>query len=363
MAFTISDDAIMTALAGVTDPETGTDIVSAGIVNGLQNGKGEVSFLLVVDPKRGPSLEALRQQAEQAVLKLGVHKVTAVLTAERDALDKPVTSKSGPSALREQPAIKKIIAVASGKGGVGKSTVAVNLALALRRTGLSTGLLDADIYGPSLPRMLGVRDQKPAVGGNKKLIPVSTYGLKVMSMGFMVDETAPVIWRGPMIQSAIRQFLEDVDWSDHGNPLDVLVVDMPPGTGDAQLTLVQKVPLAGAIIVSTPQDIALIDARKGLEMFRQTNVPILGIIENMSYFNCPHCGGVSEIFGHGGARHEAEKSNVPFLGEIPLQAMIRTLSDAGTPVVASRPDGPEAKPYLDIGDIIANALHPKVAAA
>lgn len=375
MAFTISDTEIMAALSRVKDPVTGLDIVSSEMVTGLQTERGEVTFLLVIDPKRGAEMEPLRQAAESAVMGLpGIRKVTAILTAERASANQnqstaehgPVIGgigggKRAPQQLREMPAVRHIIAVASGKGGVGKSTVSVNLALSLRRMGYSVGLMDADIYGPSIPRMLNLKE-KPVVGDNKKLIPVSTYGIKVMSMGFMVDEAAPMIWRGPMIQSAVRQFLEDVDWSDNGAPLDVLVVDMPPGTGDAQLTLVQKVPLSGAVIVSTPQDIALIDARKGLAMFQRTDVPILGIVENMSYFCCPQCGSRSEIFGHGGARAEAEKLGVPFLGEIPLHPLIRSLSDAGTPVVVERPDSHEAKPYVEMAAMIAEVLKRKVAA-
>lgn len=379
MAFTISDTEIMAALSRVKDPVTGQDIVSSEMVNGLQTERGEVTFLLVIDPKRGAEMEPLRQAAESAVMGLpGIRKVTAILTAERESANQnnnapehgPVIGgigggKRAPQQLREMPAVRHIIAVASGKGGVGKSTVSVNLALSLRRMGFSVGLMDADIYGPSIPRMLNLKE-KPVVGENKKLIPISTYGIKVMSMGFMVEEAAPMIWRGPMIQSAVRQFLEDVDWADSsvpgGAPLDVLVVDMPPGTGDAQLTLVQKVPLSGAVIVSTPQDIALIDARKGLAMFQRTDVPILGIVENMSYFCCPQCGSRSEIFGHGGARAEAEKLNVPFLGEIPLHPLIRSLSDAGTPVVVERPDSHEAKPYIEMAAKVAEVLKRKVAA-
>lgn len=367
MAFTISDTEIMQVLSQVKDPVQGKDIVTLEMVSGLQIEKGEVTFLLVVDPKRGAELEPLRQAAESALMGLpGIRKVTAILTAEREGANQndgpSLSTKRRPSQLREMPAVRHIIAVASGKGGVGKSTVAVNLALSLRRLGYSTGLMDADIYGPSIPRMLKIRDQKPVVGPNKKLIPISTYGIKVMSMGLMVDEAAPMIWRGPMVQSAVRQFLEDVDWSDNGAPLDVLVVDMPPGTGDAQLTLVQKVPLSGAVIVSTPQDIALIDARKGLAMFQRTNVPVLGIVENMSYFCCPQCGSRSEIFGHGGARAEAQKLDVPFLGEIPLHPLIRSLSDAGTPVVVERPDSHEAKPYLEMASKVAEVLKQKAAA-
>lgn len=371
MAFTISDTEVMQVLSQVKDPVQGKDIVTLGMVSGLQIEKGEVTFLLVIDPKRGGELEPLRQAAESALMGLpGIRKVTAILTAEREGANQNVSpaslAKRGPAPLREMPAVRHIIAVASGKGGVGKSTVAVNLALSLRRLGYSTGLMDADIYGPSIPRMLKIRDQKPVVGPNKKLIPISTYGIKVMSMGLMVEEAAPMIWRGPMIQSAVRQFLEDVDWSDSsvagGAPLDVLVVDMPPGTGDAQLTLVQKVPLSGAVIVSTPQDIALIDARKGLAMFQRTGVPVLGIVENMSYFCCPQCGSRSEIFGHGGARAEAEKLGVPFLGEIPLHPLIRSLSDAGTPVVVERPDSHEAKPYIEMALMVAEVLKQKAAA-
>lgn len=368
MSFTISDSDIMAVLARVKDPVRQQDIVTLGMVSGLQVEQGNVTFLLVVDPKNGAALEPLRQAAESAVMGLpGVRKVTAILTAERALANEnaPASKRPAPQTLREMPAVRHIIAVASGKGGVGKSTVAVNLALALRRMGLSVGLMDADIYGPSMPRMLNIHE-KPVVGENKKLIPISTYGIKVMSMGFMVDEAAPMIWRGPMIQSAVRQFLEDVDWADTSSgrrtDLDVLVVDMPPGTGDAQLTLVQKVPLTGAIIVSTPQDIALIDARKGLAMFQKTNVPILGIIENMSYYCCPQCGSRSEIFGHGGARAEAEKMNVPFLGEIQLHPVIRSLSDAGTPVVVERPDSHEARPYIDIAAQLAGLLREKLAA-
>ncbi len=370
MFFTISKEAILNALRRVNDPARGTDIVSLNMVGGIHISRGEVSFTINIDPSMGPAMEDLRQHAESAVMGVsGVRKVTAVLTAEREAAnDAPASvsasasAKRAPSPLREMPAVRHIIAVASGKGGVGKSTVAVNLALALRRQGLSVGIMDADIYGPSMPRMLGLKDAKPELGADKKLIPLSTYGIKVMSMGFLVEEDKPMIWRGPMVQSAVRQFLEDVNWSDNGAMLDVLVVDMPPGTGDAQLTLAQKVPLSGAVIVSTPQDIALIDARRGLEMFHKTNVPVLGIVENMSYFCCPQCGGRSEIFGHGGARAEAEKMGVPFLGEIPLHAMIRSLSDAGTPVVATRPDSHEARPYLDMAALIGTRLRLKAAA-
>jgi ATP-binding protein involved in chromosome partitioning len=241
------------------------------------------------------------------------------------------------------PGVKHIIAVASGKGGVGKSTTAVNLALGLQANGLKVGILDADIYGPSQPRLLGVKGRPQELEG-RRLKPMEGHGIKVMSMGFLVDEDTPMIWRGPMVISALTQMLREVDWGT----LDVLVVDMPPGTGDAQLTMAQQVPLAGAVIVSTPQDLALIDARKGINMFRRVNVPILGIIENMSYFLCPSCGTRSDIFGHGGARDEAERLGAPFLGEVPLHMEIRETSDSGNPVVAADPDGPYAAIFKEI---------------
>jgi ATP-binding protein involved in chromosome partitioning len=248
--------------------------------------------------------------------------------------------------------VKHIVAVASGKGGVGKSTTAVNLALGLVALGHKVGLLDADIYGPSMPRMLKVTEKPTPKDGGRILSPIVRHGLKTMSIGYLVAEDTPMIWRGPMVQSALEQMLRDVDWG----PLDVMIVDMPPGTGDAQLTMAQKVKLAGAVIVSTPQDIALIDARKGLNMFRKTAVPVLGIVENMSFFVCPHCGERSEIFGHGGARHEAEKLGVPFLGEVPLHLDIRTHSDDGNPIVAAKPDGEHARIYRDIAQRVWSAL-------
>ncbi len=243
------------------------------------------------------------------------------------------------------PGVGAIIAVASGKGGVGKSTVAVNLALGLAALGLKVGILDADIYGPSMPRLLGLRGRPEALGG-RVLKPLERFGLKVMSIGFLVEEETPMIWRGPMVQSALVQMLREVAWGE----LDVLVVDMPPGTGDAQLTMAQQVPLAGAVIVSTPQDLALIDARKGLAMFQRVDVPVLGIVENMSYFVCPHCGERTDIFGHGGAEHEAARIGVPFLGAVPLHMRIRELSDAGTPVAAAEPQGEHAAAFRRIAE-------------
>lgn len=354
----VSEDAVLAALRGVRDPDLGRDVVSLGMVSGLIVKDGNIAFSLEVAPERGPELEPLRKAAEQAVLTLdGVTSVTAVLTAHRSGgptqprPSEPPRSRQrqkpqGPMPNRpEIPGIKSIVAVASGKGGVGKSTVAVNLALALRAQGLAVGLMDADVYGPSLPRMMAISG-KPTSADGKTLIPMENHGIKCMSIGFLVAEDTPTIWRGPMVMSALEQMLRDVLWGE----LDVLVVDMPPGTGDAQLTMAQRVPLSGAVIVSTPQDIALLDARKGLNMFRRVDVPVLGIVENMSYFLCPHCGERSEIFGHGGARQEAERLGVPFLGEVPLHLSIRETSDAGAPIVASRPDGPQADAFKAIAD-------------
>ncbi|WP_435641056.1 Mrp/NBP35 family ATP-binding protein [Micavibrio aeruginosavorus] len=352
----IPENEILNALRSVIDPATGLDLVGANRISGLQVRGGDVLFLILIDPVQAGAMEAVRMQAEKTVAAIaGVKKVTAVLTAEREG---PAPSmKKGPAPLREKLPIKHIIAVASGKGGVGKSTVAVNLAVALAMDGLKVGLMDADIYGPSVPMMLGLQNApRPVVDADtKKLIPHVAHGVKAMSMGMLVDASSPMIWRGPMIQSAIRQFLEDVDWAGSDDELDVLVVDMPPGTGDAQLTLAQKVPLSGAVIVSTPQDIALIDARKGIAMFEKVGVKVLGLVENMSYFCCPGCNTRTDIFGHGGARAEAAKMNVPLLAEIPLQAEIRMLSDAGTPVVSARPDLAEAQSYRALArDVMAS---------
>ena len=353
----VPENEILDALRGVIDPVAGADIVTLGRVSGLQVRGGDVLFLIQVDAAQAAQMEPLRVRAEQAVASVtGVKKVTAVLTAERDGPAAP--GKKGPVPLRDKVPAKHIIAVASGKGGVGKSTVAVNLAVALGMDGLRVGLMDADIYGPSVPMMLGLQNApRPVMNADtKKLTPLRAHGIKAMSIGLLVDAASPMIWRGPMVQSAIRQLLEDVDWADDGHDLDVLVVDMPPGTGDAQLTLAQKVPLSGAVIVSTPQDIALIDARKGIAMFQKTDVPVLGLVENMSYFCCPGCNTRTNIFGHGGAAAEAEKIGVPLLAEIPLQADIRMLSDAGTPVVCTAPAMAEAQTYRTLARSVVELL-------
>lgn len=300
------------------------------IVSGLQiTDDGEVLFCVEIDAAAGPEMEEVRQRAEAAVREIkGVKTARAILTSKRPAAPEP----PDPHGMTKNPPlvlpIKKIIAVASGKGGVGKSTVAFNLACALARGGEKTGLLDADIYGPSVPILAGIKGKKPEQK-NEKIIPLEAHDLKLMSIGFLTDNDQAMIWRGPMVQSAMYQMLRDVSWGTEKDPLDILIIDMPPGTGDAQLTLAQKVPVDGAVIVSTPQDLALIDARKAVQMFEKTNVPVLGLIENMSAYVCPNCGHEDHIFGHGGAKAEAEKLGIPFLGEIPLNRDIRAKADRG----------------------------------
>jgi ATP-binding protein involved in chromosome partitioning len=363
----ISKDAVLTRLREIRGPDDDRDIVSRGMVSDVLVGNGRVMFSITVPAERAANYEAVRAAADAAVREVpGVDDATVVLTAEKrgstSAQPSPAAggerpplgprpahggpqraAPSGPSKAGV-PGVDAIIAVASGKGGVGKSTVAVNLALALKANGLSVGILDADIYGPSLPRLLNLKDRRPEVMSGRILRPLDAYGVKAMSIGFLVEEETPMIWRGPMVVSALSQMLREVDWQ----PLDVLVVDMPPGTGDAQLTMAQQVPLAGAVVVSTPQDLALVDARKGLNMFRRVDVPVLGIVENMSYFICPHCGERSDIFGHGGAADEAKRLGTPFLGEVPLDIDIRINSDAGTPVVIADPDGVHAGIFREI---------------
>jgi ATP-binding protein involved in chromosome partitioning len=346
----VTEPQVLAALRAVRDPKKGGDIVSLGMVSGLAVREGHVAFALEVEPARAAELEPLRKAAEQVVDALpGVLSVSAVLTAQKPpppAARQAHGHAHGPGAGGAPakplvPGVKTIVAVASGKGGVGKSTTAVNLALALAANDLKVGILDADIYGPSMPRMLGISG-KPNSRDGKVLEPMARFGVKCMSMGFLVAEDTPMIWRGPMVMSALQQMLRDVAWGE----LDILVVDLPPGTGDAQLTMAQQVPLSGAVIVSTPQDIALLDARKGLNMFRKVDVPVLGIIENMSYFSCPNCGHRSEIFSHGGAHREAERLGVEFLGEMPLDIAIRETSDEGHPIVVAQPDSELAQIYL-----------------
>jgi ATP-binding protein involved in chromosome partitioning len=354
----VTKEQVLTALAAVAAPN-GSGLAEARVLSDIVVSDGKVFFSITVDAASVKAWEPVRKRAEDAVKAVpGVQSALVALTAEKAGGAKPAPG-GRPAAAPQQrphahpadkaqpgiPGVDAIIAVASGKGGVGKSTTAVNLALGLRDLGLKVGVLDADIYGPSIPKLFAIKEKPQTIGGNR-LKPIDRYGLSVMSIGFLVDEDTPMIWRGPMVISAITQMLREVEWGK----LDVLVVDMPPGTGDAQLTMAQQVPLKGAVIVSTPQDLALIDARRGVAMFRRVNVPVLGVVENMSYFLCPECGTRSDIFGHGGARHEAERQGVAFLGEVPLHMTIREKSDAGLPVVATEPDGPHAKIYREIAE-------------
>jgi ATP-binding protein involved in chromosome partitioning len=339
----------------------GGDLASSGKLSDIVVTNGKVFLSITVDAAAVKAWEPVRNAAEEAVRGIpGISSVLIALTAERSgaqaqaAPPRPAAQAQSARTVPGVPGIDAVIAVASGKGGVGKSTTAVNLALGLRDLGMTVGVLDADIYGPSMPRLLAIKGRPEMLGG-RMLRPMESYGMKAMSIGFLIEEETPMIWRGPMVMSAITQMLREVDWGK----LDILVVDMPPGTGDAQLTLAQQVPLAGAVIVSTPQDLALIDARRGIAMFRKVDVPVLGVVENMSYFLCPHCGERTEIFTHGGARKEAERLGVPFLGEVPLVVDIRETSDAGLPIVATRPDSPHAKIYRDIAARVRSGLEKK----
>lgn len=376
----VTQQQVLDSLAKIKSPR-GVALTHANVLSAISASGGKVFFSINVDAAEARAWESVRAEAEAAVRAIpGVTTVMVALTAERKAgaappppptpsrgtpgvqpvhAHKPPQGGGSPTARQSEiPGVAAVIAVASGKGGVGKSTTALNLALGLRDLGLRVGLLDADIYGPSVPRLTGLHE-KPELDGERKMIPLKRFGLAIMSIGFLVEEETAMIWRGPMVMSAVTQMLRDVAWGT----LDVLVVDMPPGTGDAQLTLAQNVPLKGAVIVSTPQDLSLIDARRGLAMFKKVNVPVLGIVENMSYFQCPHCGTKSDIFGHGGARHEAEKLGVPFLGEIPLHMVIRATSDAGNPVVDSEPEGPHAAIYRAIAGQVRDQLKGVIAAA
>ncbi|MGV3548219.1 iron-sulfur cluster carrier protein ApbC [Rhizobium sp.] len=364
---------VLERLKSVRGPDMEGNIVDLGMVSDVFISDGKAYFSITVPAERAKELEPLRQAAERVVRDMpGMKGAFAALTADKrggaaQAPSRPVPQQSGshghaghshaghahaghthaapPPRKPGIPGVKHIVAVASGKGGVGKSTTAVNIALGLKSLGLSVGILDADVYGPSIPRLMGITGRPQQLEG-KLIKPMENYGLRNMSMGYLVDEGTAMIWRGPMIQSALLQMLREVAWGD----LDILIVDMPPGTGDAQLTMAQQVPLSGAVIVSTPQDLALIDARKGIAMFQKVEVPLLGLVENMSHFVCPSCGTSHDIFGHGGARAEAEKISVPFLGEVPLAMTIRETSDAGTPVTVSAPDGPHARVYREIAE-------------
>ena len=371
-----SRDQVLAALAKVSGPDGRTPLTQSDAISGLTIREDSKVFVaILVDPEKAGAMEPMRASAEAAIKAIpGITGAVVTLTAEsaRVAAGAPPQPHShgpqrggqgapGRAATRGAPiaGVKRIVAVASGKGGVGKSTVACNLAVALAQIGWKVGVLDADLYGPSMPKLFGL-SEKPGLGPDgQKLLPLEAYGVKVISIGLLIDEAAPVIWRGPMVMSALNQLLREVVWGE----LDVLIVDMPPGTGDTQLTMAQNVPLTGSVIVSTPQDLALIDARRGVAMFKQVQVPLLGVVENMSYFVCPHCGTRSEIFAHGGARHEAERLGTPFLGEIPLDMAVREHSDSGRPVVATMPGSPQAKAYLDIAARVMESLDAGAATA
>jgi ATP-binding protein involved in chromosome partitioning len=350
----VTKDDVLAALGKVSAPD-GSALPKTGTLSEIVANDGKVFFSISVDAAAVKAWEPVRKLAEETVKSIpGVQSAMVALTAERKSGGAPPSRQAAAGAAGQRaraghgepagvPGVTSIIAVASGKGGVGKSTTAVNLALGLRDLGMKVGVLDADIYGPSLPKLLAIREKPQTIGGTR-LKPIERHGLTVMSIGFLIEEETPMIWRGPMVMSALTQMLREVEWG----ALDVMVVDMPPGTGDAQLTMAQQVPLKGAVIVSTPQDLALIDARRGIAMFRRVNVPVLGIVENMSTFICPKCGTRSDIFGHGGARHEAERLGVPFLGEVPLEMSIRETSDAGLPIVATQPDSSHAAAYRAI---------------
>jgi ATP-binding protein involved in chromosome partitioning len=359
----VSRDEVMAALAAVPGPDGRTPLPESGAVSGVTVRESKVFVAIAIDPARAKVMEPMRARAEAAIRAVpGVAGAVVTLTAESartiaggaPAHGRPTDAQPRRHGRSSEPlpGVKHVIAVASGKGGVGKSTVACNLAVGLAKLGLAVGVLDADLFGPSMPKLFGISAKPALAADGQRLIPLEACGVKVMSIGFLIEEGAPVIWRGPMVMSALNQLLREVAWGD----LDVLVVDMPPGTGDTQLTMAQNVPLAGAVIVSTPQDLALIDARRGIAMFGQVKVPLIGVVENMSYFVCPHCGERTDVFSHGGARAEAEKLGVPFLGEVPLDAAIRLHSDDGRPVVASMPESPQANALIEIARRVAETL-------
>jgi ATP-binding protein involved in chromosome partitioning len=345
MSSPVDRDAVLAALSTIQDPDLHRDIVSLGFVQNLTIEGGSVSFSIVLTTPACPVKDQLEAQAREAVAALpGVSAVEIEMTAR--VPQSPVSMT-----MDVLPGVRHAIAVASGKGGVGKSTVAVNLAAALANTGASVGLLDADVYGPSIPIMLGMRSARPTVRDGK-LVPIERFGMKMMSVGFIAGEETPVIWRGPLVGKLVQQFLADVDWGE----LDYLIVDLPPGTGDAQLTLTQVAPLAGAVIVTTPQDVALEDVNRGVRMFEKVNVPVLGIVENMAYFVCTECGSRHEIFAHGGGAEAAKRFEVPFLGEIPLEPAIREGGDTGVPIVVAAPEGPQATAFNAVAGEMARQL-------
>ncbi|MEM8849642.1 MAG: Mrp/NBP35 family ATP-binding protein [Pseudomonadota bacterium] len=337
-------EAALAALKEITVP-SGEDIVAAGLVRALNVGDGAARFVMEIAPAQADAMEPIRAKAEAALAALpGIDKANVMLTAHTDKAPPELKpTRAAPQGPQAVPGVARIVAVASGKGGVGKSTLSANLAVALAAEGRRVGLLDSDVYGPSQPRMLGVSGRPQSPDG-KTILPLRNHGVTMMSMGLMTNEDQAVVWRGPMLMGALQQMMNQVQWGT----LDILLVDLPPGTGDVQMTLSQKFALDGAIVVSTPQDVALIDTRKGIDMFKQMNIPILGLVENMSYHVCSNCGHEEHIFGHGGVAAEAAKLGVPLLAEIPLHLSIRVAADGGAPLVASKPRSPLADAYRQL---------------
>ncbi len=360
MSNSIDKTQVLKALSGICFPGFSRDIVSLGVVRRVDVEADRVRVELNPPPSADAKLQDLEQAIRAALSGLGAGDVLVDRISDgggaaalRMASGRPSTAAAGGVGSGLIPEVRHTVAVASGKGGVGKSTVAVNLAVAMAKQGARVGLLDADIYGPSIPLMLGISDP-PRLTEDRKILPFEKYGIRAMSLGFLIDPDSAVIWRGPMVMKALEQLLRDVIWG----PLDVLVVDMPPGTGDAQLTLSQRVKLAGAVIVTTPQPVALADAIKGVSMFRKVDVPVLGLVENMSYFDCPHCSSRTEIFAHGGGRAQAERLGVPCLGEVPLDSGVRRGGDEGDPIVHAAPDSPQARVFLEIASQVLGILDP-----
>jgi ATP-binding protein involved in chromosome partitioning len=338
---TVSRDQVLDALRTVQDPDLHKDIVTLGFVKDVRIEGGSVDFTIELTTPACPVRDEMKAEAERKVAALsGVGAARATMTAN-------VRARGG-FGRQEVPGIRNIVAVGAGKGGVGKSTMAVNLAVALQKKGARVGLMDADVYGPNTPQMLGIKDP-PQVGGDKRMVPPEAFGIKLISMGMLVPADQPIIWRGPMLHGAVQQFMRDVDWGE----LDYLVVDLPPGTGDVALSMAQSVPVAGALVVTTPQGVSVSDVRKAVAMFRQLNIPILGVVENMSYFLCGHCGERTDIFGHGGGSRMAEDMGIPFLGEVPIDTRVREGGDEGRPIVAAVPDAPASLAIAEVAGRVA----------